>query len=179
MRDWSVTGVQTGALPTPRKRGAPGQSPRVSACPRSRIHAFVLVSWLVLLAAAPAGAAIRFDMFVGYDGVVPQGSWFPIAFEVFNDGDPFVAEIEVTPNNFNSGQTRSMVVELPRGTTKRFILPIYNSSSYNPYWTARLRNERGRTVHEVNSPPVRRLSEPGVPLAGAISRSALSLPEMK
>jgi hypothetical protein len=158
---------------------APCPSSRFPAFPLSRVYALLLVSWLALLMAAPARAAIRFDMFVGYDGIVPQGSWFPIAFEVFNDGDPFVAELEVAPNNFNSGQTRSMIVELPRGTTKRFILPVHNSASYNPYWNARLRNERGRTLVEVQSPQIRRLGEPGVPLAGAITRTAPTLPEFK
>jgi hypothetical protein len=158
---------------------APRRPSRFPAFPLSRISALLIVSWLAVLAAMPARAAIRFDMFVGYDGVVPQGSWFPIAFEVFNDGDPFIAELEVTPNNYNSGQTRSMIVELPRGTTKRFILPVHNSSSYNPYWTARLRNERGRTLVEVQSQQIRRLNEPGVPLAGAITRTAPALPEIK
>jgi hypothetical protein len=158
---------------------APRQPVRFSAFPHSGVRAFLLASWLALLAAMPAGAAIRFDMFVGYDGVVPQGSWFPIAFEVFNDGDPFVAELEVAPNNFNSSQTRSMIVELPKGTTKRFVLPVYNSSSYMPYWTARLRNERGRTLAEVPSQQIRRMGEAGVPLAGAITRTAPALPELK
>jgi hypothetical protein len=155
---------------------APSRSCRSRAFLRSPIYALLLGLWLALPAAAVAGPAFRFDMFVGYDGVVPQGSWFPIAFEIFNDSDPFV---EVTPNSFNSGQTRSMIIELPKGTTKRFILPIHNSASYNPYWTARLRNERGRTLVEVQSPQIRRLSEPGVPLAGAITRTAPALPEMK
>jgi len=158
---------------------APCPSSRFPAFRLSRVHALWLVLWLALLAAAPARANIRFDMFVGYDGIVPQGSWFPIAFEIFNDGDPFVAELEVTPYNFSSGQTRSMIIELPQGTTKRFILPVHNSASYNPSWTARLRNERGRTLHEVQSQQIRRLGEPGVPLAGAITRTAPTLPELK
>ena len=158
---------------------APHRPFRVAAFLRFRIQALLLVAWLALPAAAAAGPAFRFDMFVGYDGVVPQGSWFPIAFEVFNDGDPFIAKLEVTPNNFNSGQTRSMFVELPRGTIKRFSIPVYNSASYNPYWTARLRNESGRTLIELPSQQIRRLGEPGMPLAGAITRTAPTLPELK
>jgi len=161
--------------------GSAARAPRGPRRYRASLSAWIsnLLFALALFGASPARGAIRFDMFVGYDGVVPQGSWFPIAFELFNDGDPFVAELEVTANNFNSGQTRSMIIELPKGTTKRFILPVYNSASYNPTWTARLRNERGRTMMEVQSPQVRRLSEPDVPLAGAITRTAPTLPETK
>lgn len=126
-----------------------------------------------------ARAAVRFDMFVGYDGIVPVGSWFPMAFEVQNDGPPFTATVEISPGQFNSAQNRTMVVELPTGTTKRFIIPTFNAGSYYPTWSARLLDERRRVRAETTSQRVRRLNEAVVPLAAAMSRVLPSLPEVK
>jgi hypothetical protein len=146
----------------------------------ARWSAALLACWLAgLLTSLPAGAAVRFDMFVGYDGIVPQGSWFPIAFEVQNDGPAFTATIEVTPGQFNSTQTRTMVVELPSGTTKRFIIPTFNAASYNPTWNARVLDERRRVRAEAIGQRVRRLNESQVPLAVAITRAVPPLPELK
>lgn len=133
----------------------------------------------MLLSMAPLQAAVRFDMFVGYDGIVPQGSWFPVAFEVQNDGAPFTAVVELTPGQFNSSQTRTMAVELPTGTTKRFIIPTFTAATYNPVWNARLLDERGKVRAETTSQRVRRLNESVVPLAAAMTRSLPSLPEIK
>lgn len=127
----------------------------------------------------PLSAAVRFDMFVGYDGIVPQGSWFPVAFEVQNDGAPFTAVVELTPGQFNSSQTRTMVVELPTGTTKRFIIPSFASAAYNPTWNARLLDERGKVRAETSSQRVRRLNDSVVPLAAAVTRALPPLPEVK
>ena len=134
---------------------------------------------LLLVLASPVRAAIRFDMFVGYDGIVPQGSWFPLSFEVFNDGGPFIATIEVTPGQYNQSQTRSMVVELPTGTTKRFIIPVHTSATYNPTWNARLLNEKGRVMTEPQNQRPRKLNPANLPLAASISRSLPPLPEFK
>ena len=134
---------------------------------------------LTLLLAGPAQAAVRFDMFVGYDGIVPMGSWFPIAFEIQNDGPPFTATVEIAPGQFNSAQNRTMVVELPTGTTKRFIIPTFNAGSYYPTWSARVLDERRRVRAETTSQRVRRLNEALVPLAAAITRVVPTLPELK
>jgi len=133
----------------------------------------------LFLATTGVRAAVRFDMFVGYDGIVPQGSWFPIAFEAQNDGPPFVATVEVTPGQFNSSQTRTMTVELPTGTTKRFIIPTFNAASYNPTWNARVLDERHRVRAEAIGQRVRRLNEAQIPLAVAMTRAVPPLPELK
>src|SRR5687767_8759726 len=160
-----------------RRRRTPPHS-RTPALPHSRLHG--LVALTLLLALLPASrAAIRFDLFVGYDGVVPQGAWFPAAFEIFNDGPPFTAVLEVTPGSYNQSQTRSMVVELPTGTTKRFIIPIHTSATYNPVWNARLLNEKDRVMAETQNARVRRLNPANLPLAAAMSRAAPPLPEFK
>ena len=134
---------------------------------------------LLLAVLAPAGAAVRFDMFVGYDGIVPQGSWFPVSFEVQNDGPAFVATVELTPDQFSSRQARTIVLELPTGTTKRFVLPTFTAGSYNPTWNARLVDEKGRVRSEISSQRVRRLNLSAVPLAAAMSRALPPLPELK
>src|SRR6185436_1631042 len=86
-----------------------------------RVHflAFVLLTYLTFL--SPARAAVRFDVFPGYDGIVPEASWFPFVFEVANDGPGFNAIIEVVPSQYESSHSRSIAVELPTGTTKRMV----------------------------------------------------------
>ena len=98
----------------------------------ARCRAWRRGSWLgLLLAILSVGsvgsvkAAIRFDLFIGYDSIVPQGAWFPATFEIFNDGPPFTAKLEISAGQFGQNQTRTMMVELPTGTTKRFIIPIH------------------------------------------------------
>src|SRR6185503_7826941 len=93
---------------------------------------------LVLSTVLSAQAAVRFDVFVGYDGIVPQASWFPVVFEVANDGPSFTGIVEISPGQFGQNQTRYMVVELPTGTTKRLVIPVHSSSSFNFGWSARL-----------------------------------------
>src|SRR5882762_986146 len=56
---------------------------------------------LLLLLCLRAGAAIQFDVFPGYDGVVPEANWFPILFEIKNDGPSFSGAVEVTAENMN------------------------------------------------------------------------------
>lgn len=142
----------------------------------------VFLSFVLLLFAPTARGAIsglRFDLFTGYDGIVPQGAWFPATFEIANDGPGFTALLEVTPSHFSGNQTRSMVVELPTGTTKRFIIPLHTSATYRPLWNARLLDEKGRVRSEVQSLPPRRLIGGDVPIFGALSRTPPVLPEIK
>lgn len=60
----------------------------------------LLLPWAaaLLLLAAPAGQAAgpRFDVFPGYNYIVPDQGWFPITCEVQNDGPSFNAIIEVS-----------------------------------------------------------------------------------
>ena len=55
-------------------------------------------------------------MFPGYDGIVPEATWFPFVCEIKNDGAAFTGVIEVSAGQLNGGQTRRVVVELPTGT---------------------------------------------------------------
>src|SRR5438046_772502 len=96
-----------------------------------------------------ARADLQFDVFVGYgsgvaEGVVPEASWFPVTIEVHNDGPSFTGVIELSSGQMGQGQSRVLVMELPNGTRKREILPVYSASRYSGAWDVRLRDEKGR-----------------------------------
>jgi len=73
---------------------------------RRRGHPFLAVficEFLLLVfwseAATPPPANLQFDVFLGYDGIVPEASWFPVICEIKNDGPGFTATIEIAPDN--------------------------------------------------------------------------------
>src|SRR5438309_10839805 len=79
--------------------------------------------WLLAVgsAAASTPTPLQFDVFLGYDGVVPEASWFPVVCEIKNEGPSFTGTIELTSDN--QAQTRRLMVELPTGTLKRVVRP--------------------------------------------------------
>lgn len=158
----------------PRGGRVAGEIPSRSV--QSMVRNIILLLWI---ATVSVPAAVRFDMFVGYDGLVPVGRWFPVSFEVQNDGPPFTATVEVSPGQFTSTQDRTMVVELPTGTTKRFVMPIFNAGSYSPTWSARVLDEQRKVRAETSSQRVRRVSDSQMPLAAAIARVNPGLPEFR
>ncbi len=103
---------------------------------------------LVLFFFCSKASAVRFDVFVGFNGIVPEGNWIPVACEIQNDGPPFSGTIEIS-SSMSRGQARRIPLELSVGATKRVIVPIFSSSRYST-WTARLVNERGKTIAEQN-----------------------------
>ena len=107
-----------------------------------------------------ASAALQFDVFIGFgtgvaDGVVPDSSWFPVVIEVYNDGPSFNGVIELSNGAFNQGQEQLLAMELPNGTRKRAILPLYAANRYNSSWDARLRDERGKVLSHRDRTPSR------------------------
>src|SRR5258708_34950239 len=128
-----------------REAGSPDVTikPRVGAVgkqfDRSRI--LILVLWLAVqcFAAISGRAAMQFDVFLGYDGVVPEATWFPLLFEIKNDGPSFNGMVELTSENMNQGQARRMVVELPTASLKRFVRPVFSTSyGYITGWDGRM-----------------------------------------
>ena len=92
----------------------------VHALPEARFRspwALGLVLWLGLI--TPTFGGVRFDVFLGYDGILPEAGWFPVACEVYNDGPSFNAVFELAPAQYNQGQSRIMALELPTGTLVR------------------------------------------------------------
>src|SRR5258706_15063120 len=71
--------------------------------------------------AAESSRMLQFDVFLGYDGIVPEASWFPVVCEIKNEGPPFKALVELSAGNYNQGQMRRVEVELPTGTLKRLV----------------------------------------------------------
>ncbi len=139
---------------------------------RSRAGRALAVLALGLGLAVAARGAVRFDVFVGYDGVVPEASWFPVVCEIENTGPSFNAVVE-----FSAGyqsQARLMAVELPSGTTKRFTMPVFSTGRYNYQWQARLLDERRKVRAETQATQKQR--DWGIPLAGAMTRAGGGMP---
>src|SRR5580700_6378317 len=156
-------------------------NPRTSAGPRWRSKlkraAFLFVS---LLGFALSGrAAMQFDVFLGYDGVVPEGSWFPVICEIKNDGPSFVGVVEISGGHFNESQTRRLVVELPTGTLKRIDIPVFSSARYQSSWDVRLLDERGKVRAEQMGVRPKREAAAGTVLIGALPRTATGVPELR
>lgn len=139
------------------------------------------VLWLLLficIFASAANAALQFDVFLGYDGVVPNATWIPIVCEVKNDGPSFTGVVEVDSDAGNSAQTRKMVVELPTGTLKRFTIPVISTARNYQKWDVRLLDERGKVRAEQLSLPVRKEVASGTPILGALPRTANFTPTL-
>ncbi len=138
---------------------------------------------LCLGLAAPARAALQFDVFLGYggqpsgfDGVVREAGWFPVACEVFNDGPSFNAVFELSTSQMGGAQTRRIVVELPTNTRKRFVLPAFNGTGAYSTWDARLIDERRRVRAEKTGLRPRGLASDSI-LLGAVPRTFGGLPK--
>ncbi|MDP6794346.1 MAG: hypothetical protein QGG00_03030 [Verrucomicrobiota bacterium] len=86
-----------------------------------------------------ANGEIQFDIFMGFAGKARQGDWFPVTFEIHNDGPTFDGQVELR-SRFGSNPVYRYDVELATNTRKRFTLPVFGDVNSN--WTARLRNGR-------------------------------------
>jgi len=126
----------------------------------------------LLLGALPARAELRFDPFLGYDDILPERSWFPIVCEIFNDGPPFNAVVEVSAQEFGAGQTRRFMLDLPTNTRKRITIPVFATARN---WTVRLLDERGKVRGEQTLVP-RRVMKNNLPLIAALARTVGGMP---
>jgi hypothetical protein len=135
----------------------------------------LLVFWLWAFL-VPVRAAIQFDVFLGYDGIVPEASWFPVVCEIKNDGPGFNGTIEVSPANYNQGQVRRAAVELPTGTLKRVSIPVFSTTRGYSTWDVRLLDERGKVRAEQAGVRTRKQLAVEAPLLGAIVRTPTGAP---
>ncbi len=142
------------------------------------IRAWLMASILSLILLPLAQAAPQrfdvFDVFIGYDGLVPEGSWFPVVCEIENKGPSFNAVFELSERY--EDQTRQMPIELPTGTRKRFVMPVFSANRNNRQWEARLLDDRGRHRADGLVRQVRRQYSGNLPLVGAVSRTANGRP---
>jgi hypothetical protein len=154
---------------------------RVSGClrPKASVLRFpavlLLFIWGLVL---PACGALQFDVFFGYDGIVPEASWVPVVCEIKNDGPAFTGTIELSPGNGNQGQTSRLTVELPTGTLKRLVMPVFGTRGYTR-WDIRLLDERGKLRSEQLGLGPRKQLAQGTPLLGALPRTAGGTPVIK
>src|SRR6266436_5656129 len=106
-------------MPKPEARMNP-EVPNPKGTQFVRRAAWLLALWGATLSAR---AVPQFDVFLGYDGIVPEASWFPIVCEIKNDGPSFTGTVELEAANYEQGPTIRSVTELPIGTLKRMVLP--------------------------------------------------------
>jgi len=151
----------------------------------------VLWAWLLLLlsllVARDAGAALQFDVFLGYDGIVAEASWFPVVIEVDNDGPTFTGLVEITGGSQNDNQPVRLPVELPSGTLKRLVIPLF-SANYKSFGygygglasvDVRLYDEHGKVRAEQIGARARRQTAMDVPLMGSLPRTANGTPVIR
>ena len=134
--------------------------------------------WFLFGAQEVVRAALQFDVFPGYDGIVPEASWFPIVCEVKNDGPSFTGTVEVKRAD-NDELTLLTTIELPTGTLKRFVLPMFSSGRGYVSWDIRLLDERGKVRSEQLGVRARKHIARGTPLLGALPRTANGTPVIK
>jgi hypothetical protein len=148
--------------------------------PRLGSHQRALRCLLILICAFAftARAALQFDVFLGYDGVVPNGTWIPVVCEVKNDGPSFTGVVEVDSDSGSSGQKRRMIVELPTGTLKRFTIPVISTTRNYQRWDVRLLDERGKVRAEQLSIQIRKEVNSGTAILGALPRTASFTPTL-
>jgi hypothetical protein len=125
---------------------------------------------------------IQFDVFLGYDGIVPEASWFPVVCEIRNNGPSFTATIEVSEMfgaGYNQAQTLREVVELPTGTLKRVVIPVFSTTRNYSSWEVLLLDERGRKRSEQTGLRARKQIASSTPLIGGLPRTPGGMPSFR
>ena len=146
--------------------------------PRTLLPALLFCGLMLLGLVQPALGALQFDVFLGYDGIVPEASWFPVVCEIKNDGPSFTGTVEVKRSD-DADQTLLMPVELPTGTLKRLVLPVFSSGRGYSSWDLRLSDERGKTRAEQLGVRARKHVYRGTPLLGALPRTPNGTPVIR
>ena len=151
---------------------------------RIRLPRFLLFHWTNLficflsigLWISTSQAAIQFDVFLGYDGVIREGNYFPVVVEVANDGPSFQATFEISSGSFGAGQVRRYSTELTTNTRKRFVVPVFASNRYST-WNARLLDQNGKVRAESPSLGVNKSVNQYSFLIGAIPKTISGMPQ--
>jgi hypothetical protein len=145
--------------------------------PRRRARLVTIAGLLGWLAAgAPARGALLFEAFPGFDHCIAEGSWFPVTFELFNDGPGFNASIEITSDTTAQGQRRLATLELPANTRKRLTVPVFCPPGGYVTWNFRLLDDRGGVRAEQPGIRPRAVVPAHGTLVAAITRSQAALP---
>lgn len=148
---------------------------------RSLVRKIAAVCIFVAFAfAARVSAAIQFDVFIGYDGVTREAAWFPVAFEIHNDGPSFNGVIEISSSQFGGEPDRRIPVELPTNTRKRIVVPMFAASGRQMgagNWDARLL-DAGRKVRAERQGVQVRSADWQTVMLGALPRSFAGMPSI-
>lgn len=95
-----------------------------------------------------AQAKIQFDVFPGYEGRYARaGAWYPVAFEIYNDGPSFDGNVEIADIQ-SAGYSTQIPIELPTNTKKVFSTSLYCPTAGGHLIDARLRDSRGKIREE-------------------------------
>ena len=156
------------------------KSPSSAAAGEARRTLFFAL-WLLAfcVGALTAPAALQFDVFLGYDSLVPEACWFPVVCEIKNDGPAFTGVVEVSAGQFSEGQVRRLEVELPTGTLKRVVVPVFSTARSYSSWDVRLLDERGRVRGEQTGMRPRKQMTSDAPLIGALARTVGGTPVIR
>ena len=136
---------------------------------------FFALTLISISLVSPARANLQFDVFLGYDGVLPHANWFPVVCELKNDGPPFSGVIEISPDQFGGGQTHRVLIELPTGTLKRICVPAFSAANRS-YWNARLLDQRGKVRAEQLNIRAKKTAANEIPVVAAVSRTLAGAP---
>jgi hypothetical protein len=146
-----------------------------------KVRVFFIVLGLFLLCggALTGQAALQFDVFLGYDGIVPEASWFPVVCEVKNDGPTFMGTVELEAGVGNQGQLQRIVIELPTGTLKRFVIPVFSTTRNYSSWDIKLYDERGKMRADQPGLRARKQTSADTPVIGSLPRTANGAPVLR
>src|SRR6478609_956896 len=136
---------------------------------------YFLIGGLLFLPVMFAQAELRFSVSVGYDGVARESAWLPINCELLNDGPPLAGFIEVTSGAYGKGQIQRVPIELPTGTLKRVIIPVFSAGRYQSGWDVRLVDSRGRLIEESLTTRPRQSVGWETKLIGSLSRTTAGM----
>src|SRR5436190_5800668 len=171
---WTALSARVGAVEVGSSRARSSENVCADKALRAPLAKAVFFFCLFVLSVFSTNAALQFDVFLGYDGVVPEASWFPITCEIKNDGPSFKGIVEITPD-YGQGQTRRQEVELPTGTLKRVYIPVFCNAGYSS-WDIRLIDERGKVRAEKLKEQALHQVSAGTPVLGAMMRNAGAKP---
>lgn len=130
---------------------------------------------LLLLASPLLRAEIQFDVFMGFDDRVREAHWFPVSFEILNDGPAFTGTVTLAPDGAFDGQHRDFRIELPTGTRKQVSIPVFSSNGRSLRWDAQLLDGTGKMVAERTGLQPRDVAA-HIPVLGALPRSFAGIP---
>ncbi|MBX3745459.1 MAG: hypothetical protein KF833_09115 [Verrucomicrobiae bacterium] len=166
--------------PSERDRRQPG-----AGCALVRlVAALAALAAPFLAAAAPLTSVatdpspeVQFDVFMGFDDQAREGHWFPVVFDVRNDGPPVQGTVVLHPEGSPDSQRYAFDLDLPTGTRKRRLLPVFAASGRHLRWEATLLDLSG-TLMADRAELQPKIVAASMPLIGALPRSLGGLPTL-